>query len=158
MAKLIILLALIFLAWYLRNRFVSTPKADRKRLITGWLLWLTVAVVVAMALTGRLHWIGGLMALSVPFIRQFALWFMQRKLNEMDAKNSSQEVSSESEMDRQKALQILNLGEQPSREEIVQAHRKMMQKNHPDQGGSDYLAAMLNQAKDLLIQELNDGE
>lgn len=158
MAKLIILLALIFLAWYLRNRFVSTPKADRKRLITGWLLWLTVAVVVAMALTGRLHWIGGLMALSVPFIRQFALWFMQRKLNEMDAKNSSQEVSSESEMDRQKALQILNLGEQPNREEIVQAHRKMMQKNHPDQGGSDYLAAMLNQAKDLLIQELNDGE
>lgn len=158
MAKLIILLALIFLAWYLRNRFVSTPKADRKRLITGWLLWLTVAVVVAMALTGRLHWIGGLMALSVPFIRQFALWFMQRKLNEMDAKNNSQEVSSESEMDRQKALQILNLGEQPSREEIVQAHRKMMQKNHPDQGGSDYLAAMLNQAKDLLIQELNDGE
>ncbi|WP_299773075.1 hypothetical protein [uncultured Pseudoteredinibacter sp.] len=158
MAKLIILLALIFLAWYLRNRFISTPKADRKRLITGWLLWLTVAIVVGMALTGRLHWIGGLMALSVPFIRQFALWFMQRKLNEMDAKNSSQEVSSESEMDRQKALQILNLGEQPSREEIVQAHRKMMQKNHPDQGGSDYLAAMLNQAKDLLIQELNDGE
>jgi len=158
MAKLIILLALIFLAWYLRNRFISTPKADRKRLITGWLLWLTVAIVVAMALTGRLHWIGGLMALSVPFIRQFALWFMQRKLNEMDAKNNSQEVSSESEMDRQKALQILNLGEQPSREEIVQAHRKMMQKNHPDQGGSDYLAAILNQAKDLLIQELNDGE
>ncbi|MCV6620974.1 MAG: hypothetical protein OIF51_04390 [Cellvibrionaceae bacterium] len=158
MAKLIILLALIFLAWYLRNRFISTPKADRKRLITGWLLWLTVAIVVAMALTGRLHWIGGLMALSVPFIRQFALWFMQRKLNEMDAKSNSQEVSSESEMDRQKALQILNLGEQPNREEIVQAHRKMMQKNHPDQGGSDYLAAMLNQAKDLLIQELNDGE
>lgn len=158
MAKLIILLALIFLAWYLRNRFIGTPKADRKRLITGWLLWLTVAIVVAMALTGRLHWIGGLMALSVPFIRQFALWFMQRKLSEMDAKSNSQEVSSESEMDRQKALQILNLGEQPSREEIVQAHRKMMQKNHPDQGGSDYLAAMLNQAKDLLIQELNDGE
>ncbi|WP_299973794.1 molecular chaperone DnaJ [uncultured Pseudoteredinibacter sp.] len=159
MAKLIILLAFIFLAWYLRNRFISTPKADRKRLITGWLLWLTVAIVVAMALTGRLHWIGGLMALSVPFLRQFALWFMQRKLNEMDHKNSSaQELSPQSDMDRPKALQILNLGEQPSREEIIQAHRKMMQKNHPDQGGSDYLAAMLNQAKDLLIKELNDDE
>ena len=157
MAKLITLLALIFLAWYLRNRFINTPKPERKRLVTSWLLWATVAAVVAMALTGRLHWIGGLLALSVPFLRQFGLWFMQRKLNQMD-QSQPQEATPESQIDRQQALQILNLTDNPSREDIIQAHRKMMQKNHPDQGGSDYLAAMLNQAKDLLLKDLDDAD
>ncbi|GAA6151891.1 hypothetical protein [Pseudoteredinibacter isoporae] len=156
MAKLIILVALIFLAWYLRNRFISTPKPERKRLVTGWLLWATVAAVVAMALTGRLHWIGGLLALSVPFLRQFGLWFMQRKLNQMDQSQPNQ-PQTDTQIDRQQALQILNLSGEPNRDDIVQAHRKLMQKNHPDQGGSDYLAAMLNQAKDLLLEELDDA-
>ncbi len=162
MPKLIILVALIFLAWYLRNRFISTPLPQRKRLVTGWLLWATVIGVVAMALTGRLHWIGGVLALSVPFIRQIGLWFMERKLQQM-GQNESQAgdspgktPSNSAQFDRQQALQILNLEDQPSREEIIQAHRKMMQKNHPDQGGSDYLAAMVNQAKDLLLQELDN--
>lgn len=163
MPKLIILVALIFLAWYLKNRFVSTPLPERKRLVTGWLLWATAIGVVAMALTGRLHWIGGLLALSVPFLRQIGLWFMERKLQQMGQDKSQTEnhdpsagSANSSELDRQQAIQILNLSDQPSREEIVQAHRKMMQKNHPDQGGSDYLAAMLNQAKDLLLQELDN--
>ncbi len=158
MAKLITLLALIFLVWYLRNRFISTPKPERKRLITTWFLWATVAAVVAMALTGRLHWIGGLLALSVPFLRQLGLWFMQRKLNQMDQSPPTGEATPPAQIDRQQALQILNLPEQPKREEIIQAHRKMMQKNHPDQGGSDYLAAMLNQAKDLLLKDLDDAD
>ncbi len=54
-------------------------------------------------------------------------------------------------MTRKEALATLGLEEGASKEDIIAAHRKLMQKLHPDRGGNDYLAARVNQAKDALL-------
>jgi hypothetical protein len=55
------------------------------------------------------------------------------------------------DMDRREALNILGLTDDAGREDIVAAHRSLIQKLHPDRGGNDYLAAKINQAKDFLL-------
>lgn len=55
------------------------------------------------------------------------------------------------EMTRSAAYAILGLEEGASREQIIAAHGRLIQRLHPDRGGSTFLAAKINQARDLLL-------
>lgn len=55
-------------------------------------------------------------------------------------------------MSRAEALAVLGLGEGATEEEIRAAHRRLMQGAHPDRGGSAWLAARLNEARDRLLR------
>lgn len=156
LAAFIVLMRLLWLA--------NPPQGAR-----SWVLPITVILLLSLGLltaSGRLHWLAALITGALPFLRallrlSFNLlrWLpLLRGLTGAAGQQQSHGQShrpgaaNSSSMSREQALEVLGLTNEPSRDEIVQAHRRLMQRVHPDRGGSTYLAQQLNEAKRVLLQ------
>ncbi|XP_077221360.1 mitochondrial import inner membrane translocase subunit TIM14-3-like [Tasmannia lanceolata] len=60
-------------------------------------------------------------------------------------------------MTKREAALILGIRERDVMEKIKEAHRRVMVANHPDSGGSHYLASKINEAKDVLTGRTKSG-
>jgi hypothetical protein len=84
--------------------------------------------------------------------RRFPAW---REDAERNAAGGQRRASPGGKMTDEEAYQILGLQPGAGRDEIGRAHRALIKKLHPDQGGSTYLAARVNEAKDTLLRTHN---
>lgn len=77
--------------------------------------------------------------------------YLDRRLGPAWRERQNRPPPPRSGMSREEAMDILGLKEGATTDEIKAAHRRLMAQLHPDRGGSTYLAAKINQARDLLL-------
>lgn len=150
------LLLTLLLFLLLRQWQQATPDQRRRGLF--YVLVTGVALLSLMlVVTGRLHFLAGLFMAALPWVRRSA--FLRRLWQKLSG--SSQETGGNGErreatpgqgpMTMAEARELLGVSPGASREEIVMAHRRLMQRVHPDRGGDNALAARGNEAKALLL-------
>jgi DnaJ domain len=153
------LIALIIVAggfWVLRKAG-RTPPAEMRLLVQKLGGGVMIAFAATLILSGRWEVAIGLFAVGMGLIGKASLLPNGFGWNKMSAGPQPQE-SPQSAAQRGKvrlppdeALAILGLKKGASAEEIKQAHKRLMKDFHPDLGGTDYLAAKINEAKDVLL-------
>lgn len=117
-----------------------------------------LAILFALAATGVLIFmLSGRFGFAAP-LGALALWVMrayllarQIKATGAEATGAASPPASKGPMSRAEALEILGLEEGAGADAIEEAYKALIMKNHPDQGGTDWLAARLNEARDTLL-------
>lgn len=103
---------------------------------------LGVAILIARTTRTPL----ALLLLSIPQLIK-----LMQSYERISAAQRPQKPASENGISKQEAALILGVPLSATQSHIKEAHRALMLKNHPDKGGSEYLATKINQARDVLL-------
>ena len=107
---------------------------------------LCIALLI-LALTGKLP---AAIAILVALFPLIGGWLRAKRNHEQSQRF---EAAPDEITTREQALQILGLHDDANEELIQKTYKKLMQKVHPDNEGSEWIAAKLNQARDILTKK-----
>lgn len=147
-----------------RTRPSGNARSARGGGWSGW--WLLAALLLGLLLIrmglGRLAVVGGgvlaVLRGLAPLLRFWPLfqhWSQQASASRAGPSNNSPGADGRGparpvRMSRGEALEVLGLDERATREDVQREYRRLIKRLHPDLGGSTYLTAKLNEARDVL--------
>lgn len=163
--RLVLIILLLAAALWLLHRLRTMPRALLARRLRQAAIWGLVAVLVLAVLTGRLNPLFALLGAAIPVLMRLLAFLrlvpeLQQILRSLGlgvgagaANGETGQGASPSSgvLSEDEARAILGVDAKADAEAIRAAHRRLMQRLHPDRGGSDYLAARINAAKRRLL-------
>lgn len=158
MTRLFILIAVIGIVLIVWHKIKKAKGEERHKMIFWSVISGVGAVLVLLAVTGQLNIItaaiAGMVVLA-PKVMRFAQYlpFINRLYRQRNQQQQQAQTPNPGKktMSPEEAREVLGVKSGSTKEEIILAHRRMMQKMHPDRGGSDYMAAQINKAKETLL-------
>lgn len=147
--------------------FKQQPQAAKRKVMLRSLAGAAIFLLITLAVTGRMHWLFAVIGALIPFMRGalglgiqlLPLWLRRRSGQNTDNNNNPPPARQPLDLSLDEAMQTLGLeGDLNSGEITVtmvnDAHRRLIQKVHPDRGGNDFLASRVNRARDVLLDRL----
>ena len=131
---------------YFFIEFIHLPKLIFKKYLKYSLLFFLIIIVIYL-----MRFFPAIIS-TIPAI--FLILFRWGNLIQFVAKvflNKKYNQPRKYSMTRKEALDILGLNESATKKEIQDNYQKLMKKNHPDLGGSDWITKKLNEAREILL-------
>lgn len=125
--------------------FVSAKPKQIAAFLGASVFFILTLALFFMAVTGRLP---AAIALVIAIWPLALAWWKAKQPRAPQAAKARPGLP----MSRSEAFEILSLPESATPEDIEEAYKRLMLKVHPDQRGSDWMAAKLNEARDLLLK------
>lgn len=135
--------------WFLwRVAKGGMASADRNVTAIKIIVWLGLAAVLFAA---RLWPLAFMVLLAAGGVMAIEMW----RSNTIDKEMGSREVTQppKQKMLIEEAAAVLGVDKDASADEITAAFRKLISQIHPDKGGTDYLAAKINEARDVMMAQ-----
>ncbi len=147
---LALLLAGVGAGWLLWRlaRSGSASGARNVTMLKG-VVWLGLAAALFAA---KLWPLAFMVLIAAGGVAAIEMW-RDRAVEEREA-TSGRASAPAKIMDVDEAAALLGVARDASAEEIKAAHRKLIANTHPDHGGTDYLAAKINEARDTMLARL----
>lgn len=156
MPLLLFCLIAVFAYFYFKAKIKHLPEDKQQAATKKWMLGSGLVLLAFLAFTRGQVVVGAIASLfalvmrGLPLLKYFPIF--KKLFDQVSEKPNRQNQSTTNQaMTRQQAADILGISEGASEEDIIAAHKRLIQKNHPDKGGSEMLAAQINQARKVLL-------